>query len=224
MDRRPSDRILEEWDAVSRDAPRPAGAPYRARVRGSFRAASLAPLLAAALIVAVGIAWLGSRESGVGGNGSPTPGAPSSTPSSPAVTPSGVADACRLEVAITSWEGAAGSRLANLVATNTGQIACEIPLLTPAQLIDGTGRVLAETPAPASDSRLVSIEPGQRATAMASVSNVCGAPPVAPVTIRLDLATNGVVDARPASPTDTTVPPCNGPGQPSLMSMQEWAR
>lgn len=232
MDRRPSDRILEEWDAVTRHAPRPVEAPRSRRIGWSGRPMlGLVPLLAAAIVVAVGVAWLGGRESGVGGDGSPAPGSPApgsaepsaaATGSSPAGTPSGAADACRLEVAISSWEGAAGSRLANLVATNRGQVACEVPLQTPAQLIDGTGRVLAQTGAATSGSRLVSIEPGQRVTTMASVANVCGAPPVAPVTIRLDLGTNGVVDARPVSPTDTTVPPCNGPSQPSQMSIQGW--
>jgi hypothetical protein len=244
MDRRPSDRILDEWDAVTRDAPRPVEAPRSRRIGWSGRPLlGLAPLLAAAIVVAVGIAWLGGRESGVGGDGSPAPGtpapsavatpsspvavatssSPAATPSAPAATPSEVAGVCKLEVSITSWEGAAGSRIANLSATNAGQVACTIPLRTPAQLIDGTGRVLAQTPDSAIGPRTITIEPGQRATTMALVSNVCGEPPVAPVTIRLDLGTNGVVEARPVSPTDTTVPPCNGPGQPSDMSIQDWA-
>jgi hypothetical protein len=237
MDRRPSDRILEEWNAVSQDAPRPVEAPRSRRTGWAGRPLlGLVPLLAAAIVVAVGIAWLGSRESGVGGDRSPAPGtpgpsavaAPSSqtavaTPSSPAATPSQAAGTCKLEISISAWEGAAGSRIADLSATNAGQVACNIPLQAPAQLIDGTGRVLAQTPDSAVDPRLITIEPGQRATTMAIVSNVCGEPPAAPVTIRLDLGTNGVVDARPASPTDTTVPPCNGPGQPSSMSIQGWA-
>jgi hypothetical protein len=247
MDRRPADRILDEWDAVARHAARPAEAPQRRRTSwagGSL--VGLAPLVAVALVVAVGIAWLGGRESGPAGQGSPAPSGPvvavSSAPSEPASTPSATApaqtasptapiltaspppaDPCKLEAAITSWEGAAGSRIANLTATNVGQLGCVIPALTPAQLIDAGGRVLAETGAARGGSTMT-VHAGETVTTQASVANVCGAPPTPPVTIRFDFGTAGIVTARPASPTDDTVPPCNGPSQPSDMSIHEWSR
>jgi hypothetical protein len=245
MDRRPSDRILDEWDAVARHVTPPAEAPQRRRTSWAGRSlAGLAPLIAAALVVVVGLAWLGGREIGPAGDRSPTPSAPvvavspssspttsptpsgssgTASPSAPALTASpSPADVCELDVAITSWEGAAGSRIANLTATNVGQARCLIPTVTPAQLIDADGRVLAQTGFPAGN-RTMKVDPGETVTTEASVSNVCGAAPTPPVTIRLDFGTVGILTARPVSPTDAEVPPCNGPSLPSEMSIHAWA-
>ena len=227
MDRHPSDRILEEWDALASGAQRPAEAPRRRIVRGTFNAGSLVPLAAAALIVAVGIAWLGGRESRPNVGASPSPSAvatapvvaASATPEPASATP----EPCTMTAVITSWEGAAGSRIAALRATNTGDTVCSTAMFSPAQLVDGTGRVLAQTGSELGN-RGLDIQPGDTVRTMASVSNVCGDPPVAPVTIRFEFANVGTVTADPLSATDATVPPCNGPGLPSSMSIQGWTR
>lgn len=66
-----SDRIVEEWSAVSGSARRPERAPRPGRPRSSLPGLVGAGLMAAALVLAVG--WLGSRtSSGVGSEASPS--------------------------------------------------------------------------------------------------------------------------------------------------------
>ena len=233
---------------MTRNVQRPAEAPRRRRTGGGFLA--LAPLLAAAVVVAIGVVWLGGREAGVGGQSpSPVPSAsvltaeatPSTTPfptigpsnppttqpsipPSPSATPSQVADQCTLGARITAAEGAAGSRIYSIELRNTGQVACAIaPVAAVARLVDGSGRVLAQIENPDNGAR-IELGPGETATTDASVSNVCGAAPVPPVTIQLDFGDVGTVTAKPLDPADATVPPCNGPTQPSDMSIHPWAR
>jgi hypothetical protein len=242
MDRRSADRVLEEWDSVTRNAQRPDEAPRPRAVRGSFGLMTLVPLAAAALVVAIGVIWLGGREAGVGtsspspvpstitAEASPSLGAsPAPTPTisaspTPQPTPSPApSDECDLQAAITAWEGAAGSRIATIELMNAGPLGCSIPALPSARLIDGGGRVLAQILNPDSGST-IELATGATVTTLASVANVCGQPPTPPVTIQLDLGRKGVVTARPLSPTDATVPPCNGPSQPSEMSIHPWSR
>ena len=224
---------------MTRNARRPETAPQRNAVRGSFGPMTLVPLAAAALVVAVGVAWLGGREASVG-TSSPPPSAsalsadvtppatsvPSVAPSHPAASasaPSPTADRCTLEARITAAEGAAGSRIYTLELRNTGQSTCAIPPVPTARLIDASGRVLAQYEAAPTDAT-IELEAGGSATTDASVSNVCGAPPVPPVTIQLELGDGGTVTATPFEPTDGTVPPCNGPTRPSEMSIHPWSR
>ena len=225
MDRRPSDRVLEEWDSVTRNVQRPAEAPRRGVMRGSF-GLMLVPLAALALVIVLGVSRLGSTESGPGASSPASPGASSAVvvPSGPAATASQVADACALEAAVTSWEGAAGSRIATIGLKNTGQVACQIaPLVQAARLVDGAGRVLAQVENADNGAR-IELGAGETATTDASVANVCGGPPAPPITIELDFGDAGTVKAKPADPADTTVPPCNGPTQPSVMSIHAWSR
>lgn len=227
---------------MTRNVQRPAEAPRRRRTGGGFLA--LAPLLAAAVVVAVGVVWLGGREAGVGGS-SPSPAAspsamtaeaspsatplptvgpsnPATQPPSPSPAPSQVADRCTLAARITAAEGAAGSRIYSIELRNTGQVACTIAPTATARLVDGTGRVLAQYENPPTDAT-IQLAPGAIATTDSSVSNVCGAPPAPPVTIQLDFGDLGTVTAQPLDPTDATVPPCNGPTQPSEMSIHPWS-
>ena len=81
---RNSDRIVEEWAAVSDTAQRPARAPRPERPRSSLPGLVGAGLMAAALVLAV--AWLGNRtSSGVGGD-------PAASPSEVAVAESTAPD------------------------------------------------------------------------------------------------------------------------------------
>ena len=223
---------------MTRDIRPPAEAPNR---RGASGPLTLLPLAAVAVVVAVGAIWLGGRQGGVAATSpSPVPSvvtaeaspAQSVVPaqSSPSVAPSpsptaspAPSNECDLQAAITAWEGAAGSRIATIQLTNAGPLACSIPALPSARLIDGSGRVLAQIVNPDTGAT-IALAVGDIVTTDASVSNVCGQPPTPPVTIQLDLGAHGVVTARPLSPTDATVPPCNGPTQPSEMSIHPWSK
>ena len=222
---------------MTRNVQRPAEAPRR---RGTSGLLTLVPLAALALVVAVGVIWLGGRQGGVAATSpSPAPStvtavaspsattaptvAPTASPTpSPTASPA-PSNECDLQAAITAWEGAAGSRIASIQLTNAGPLACSIPALPSARLIDGTGRVLAQIVNPDTGDT-IALAAGDVARTDASVSNVCGAPPKPPVTIQLDLGSQGVVTARPLDPTDATVPPCNGPTQPSEMSIHPWSK
>jgi hypothetical protein len=233
---RRSDRILEEWNAVSGTVRRPAAAP-RPQTSGIRAGLGLAGagLLAAALVVAV--AWLGQHSStGVGGLESPSPSASAVAvaPSPSPVTPrpsasepeSSTTPSCALSdlsARITAWDGAAGHRIASVSLTSHAAGDCVIaPLPVPA-LVDGSGRVLAAgTGVPAGAP--LTLRPGEVVRTEVDVSNVCGAAPVAPVTVAFDMGGGRPLVAEPLTANDTTVPPCNGPSLPASIQMHPWSR
>jgi hypothetical protein len=250
---RKSDRILSEWDAVAHTARRPATAPRHRGVLaglGSGLGLAGAGLLAAGLVVAV--VWMGGRIStGVGAlptasaSSAPivaasvapstrSPSAASIAPASvapsaktPSATPTPIAaGACAsdaLTARITAWEGAAGSRIADVTVQNTSSAACRLPAAPSIQLVDGSGRVLIDGKRPAS-ADTIRLAAGETVTTLVEASNYCGKPPTAPVRIAFDLGTGGRLLAEPPSPTDDTVPPCNGPTVGATIQMQPWTR
>jgi hypothetical protein len=58
---------------------------------------------------------------------------------------------------------------------------------------------------------------------MVEDGNYCGAAPIAPVTIAFVLGTGDRIIASPATSSDATVPPCNGPAVAASIQMQPWA-
>jgi hypothetical protein len=122
-----------------------------------------------------------------------------------------------------SWEGAAGSRIATVELVNDGASSCNVPRLVRPVLIDGSGRGLAAGVAPSDDGPTIELRSHENVTTLVQVTNVCGEPPVAPVTISFEFADGVGVDARPLASDDVTVPPCNGPGQPASIEMQPWS-
>jgi Protein of unknown function (DUF4232) len=214
------DEILDEWDAVVRRVRRPQRAPMPRGIRPGRALVAAAPLLAAAIVVVAGLAWFGGRGFGVPADPhSPVPGA-GATGGAPSAEPE---DGCTadLTAAIVSWEGAAGSRIATIRLTNRGATPCRIPAMSIPALVDGGGRVLAQGIGSLADGT-VTIVPGGSVRTEASVSNVCGDPPVAPVTIALDLQVGVPLVAAPVSRDDVTVPPCNGPGRPASIEIRGW--
>lgn len=150
----------------------------------------------------------------------PTP-APTTapTPATPTVSP---CDPTRLVARITLWEGAAGHRTADIELTNTASSPCTVQAMARPQLVDGNGAVLIDGAAPGA-SRVLTIAPGGILKTLAQDGNYCGPAPTAPVSVAFVLASGGRIVATPFSPTDATVPPCNGPGLPADISMQPWA-
>jgi Protein of unknown function (DUF4232) len=235
---RKTDRILDEWDAVAMTARRPVRAPRRRGLAGVGSGLGLlgAALVAAALVVAVG--WLGARIASPGDVGSL--GSPSTSPiaaptatstpaasavavaSSPPAPTTGPCDPANLAARIMSWEGAAGSRIADVSLTNTGETPCLLPETPRPQLIDGRGAVLAQGKITAG-SPMIEVKTGEVLTTLVDVSNVC-VDPVPPVTVAFDMGGDRRLIAQPYSPTDATVPPCNGPGQPAEIQMHPWSR
>ncbi|MFL5720979.1 MAG: DUF4232 domain-containing protein [Chloroflexota bacterium] len=250
MDASRPDRILQDWAAVAHAARRPATAPkpVGVRVASGMSIAGAGVVLAAVLLVAMWVGRPGSNA-GIGGIGSPavseTPAAtatqtpvptptPVATPTAvPSATPTALpsaaqgprpCEASNVVARITSaWGGAAGNRIADVELTNTGAQACTLRALERPQLVDGTGSVLIDGSAPKS-STVVIIAPGDVVTTQVSDTNYCGPAPSPPVTVAFVLSAGDRIVATPFSPTDATVPPCNGPGSPSSISMHPWAR
>jgi Protein of unknown function (DUF4232) len=253
MDRSPADRILEEWNAVTNQARRPDSAPRRSTVRGGLAGAGLAGASLLVIGALIAVVWLGRPGSGptgdVGGQPSSSPSAtPVATPSpspSPSPTPSATpvatptprptptaqptreaAASCAptaLAARITMWEGAAGSRIAHVEVTNTGPVGCTLATMDQPQLIDGKGSVLIDGTA-SGTSPTLTIAPGGVLKTLVRASNYCGPDPLPPTTVAFVIK-NGRFEATPVSPTDATVPPCNGdPGSAGSIDMQPWAR
>ena len=90
------------------------------------------------------------------------------------------------------------------------------------QLVDGAGSVLIDGPTPTSKT-LVTVAPGDVVKTMVSASNYCGPAASPPVSVAFVLSGGGRIVATPFSPTDATVPPCNGAGSRASISMHPWA-
>ena len=90
------------------------------------------------------------------------------------------------------------------------------------QLVDGAGSVLIDGSTPTGKT-LVMMAPGDVVRTMVSASNYCGPAASPPVSVAFVMSGGGRIVATPFSPTDATVPPCNGAGSRSSISMHPWA-
>lgn len=155
---------------------------------------------------------------------SPTLAPPTATP----VPSLAACDTADLSAQITSWEGAAGSRIATVTLSVGGAAPCGLPTTARPALVDAHHAVLAQGKITngnggTAEVGTLRVEPGDVLSTLVSVANVCGAAPAPPVTLAFDLG-SGVLVANPLNPTDDTVPPCNGPSQPPMIEMHPWSR
>jgi len=223
MDPSRPNRILEDWTAVASEARRPAGAPRPVVVRSGLPSATLAgaSLVVVGLLVA-GV-LVGRPAPNLGLGSSPSPGDP--TASATAASASG--GACRpadVDARITQWEGAAGSRIADIELTNTGSRACGLERMAKPQLVSGQGDVLIEGATPAGTT-VIAFAPGDVLKTLVRASNYCGPAAQRWVSVAFVTSYDALFVAAPLTPTDTTLPPCNGaPGSAGTIEMQPWAR
>jgi hypothetical protein len=237
-----SDQILDEWSSVARSATPPGPPPHAATtgVAGAGISLAGAAVLVVALVAAFAV--LGNRPSQSGPAGLPTaspspspsvavaiPAPPTPEPTStaaptptPTPTPSVLAtcNPADLTTQITMWEGAAGSRIAHVQLTNNGSATCGTPDTWQPELVDGQGRTLIEGK-PSTTTTSITLPARQTVTTLVLVGNYCGPTPAAPVSVAF-VVDGARLTAAPESATDTTTPPCNGPGQPGSIEMQRW--
>jgi hypothetical protein len=133
----------------------------------------------------------------------------------------GPCDPSVLDARITAWEGAAGHRIADVELRNASPVACALESRARPQLTDGSGSVLIDGPSPTATSTLT-VPPAGVVTTLVQAGNYCGPAPAAPVTVSFVLGAGNTLVAAPPSPTDATVPPCLGSGQPGTIEMQDW--
>ena len=251
MDTSRSSQILREWAAVASEARRPMAAPRPVSRRSGVSAQTLAGATLVAVLLAAVVVWRagGPPNAIVGTSPSPvaspavSPLRPSPSPiaspspvasssavaarsAAPTATPVptlGPCDPTVLDARITAWEGAAGHRVADVEVRNTGSVPCTMPAAARPQLTDGNGSVLIDGSAPKAPSTLT-VPPAGVLTTLVQAGNYCGPAPEAPVTVSFVLGAGRTVVAAPPSPTDATVPPCLGSGQPATIEMQPWTR
>jgi hypothetical protein len=162
-------------------------------------------------------------------NASPRP-TPSAHPAAPAVVPT-----CRvkdLSARILAWDGAAGSRIAELELRNAGTAACNVATPTALRLVAGDGSVLidsttiADDPSTIPEQPALTVAPGASVRTDVRVANYCGPTPKGPIRVSLSLPGSGgtvVAMDRPGVSSADAVPPCNGPIGPEI-EMSGWRR
>jgi hypothetical protein len=228
-------------------------APIKPRRRWSL-ALPLLATAAGAFVLVVAIATLRAGQtppSGAGSSPSPSLAAvasdsPASTP--PSATPSqgpkpspsasthpaasaaptlalAPCNAADLVAGIVGWEGAAGSRIAEVELENTAA-TCLVPDAPGLRLIDGRGTILIDSatlpsssPAPSAGWSKLSLI----ANTQVRVANYCGPQPADPIEIDFVLPGGGTLVAKPIHPASSAnaIPPCNGPNGPEI-DMNGW--
>jgi len=225
MDPSRPNRILDDWAAVASEARRPSSAPRPVAVRSGLPGATLAgaSLIVVGLFVAGVLLGRPGPSDTVGT--SPSPQGP--VASDPSASPSSSGGLCRpedVDARITMWEGAAGSRISDVELKQTGSVPCGLETMAIPRLVNGHGDVLIAGSAPARTTT-IRFAPGEVVRTLVRTSNYCGPAPEPPVTVGFVTSYDALFVATPPSPTDTTLPPCNGtPGSAGTIEMQPWAR
>ena len=131
----------------------------------------------------------------------------------------------QLSARIVDWQGAAGSRIADVVLVNTSFLACTIRNSPRVRLVGANGTILINGTAASTAAASHVLGPLGFLKTEVSDSNYCGPTYVKPVTLVFVLpGTLGRVVAIPFSRTDASgVPPCLGaPGSAGHISMHAW--
>jgi hypothetical protein len=210
---------------------------------------------AAALVIVVAAAswWFGpAAQPGVGGEPSSSPSvqpptfsssvavvSPSATlvPPTPTPPPSAGVTSCHaadIEGKILGWQGAAGSRIADVEITNTSASPCLIRGTPRLELLDSGGAVLIDS-ATAGPSGEPNVKPGDTEFRVApgghlrtevQATNYCGAAPSPPIDIAFTLPSGGgrfVAVPGAGVSSDLAVPECMG-SAPSQIGMNGWVK
>ena len=133
--------------------------------------------------------------------------------------------AAQLSARIARWEGAAGSRIADVRIVNTSFVACRLRDLPRIQLVSASGLILMRSGPVSTTAPVHTMRPLGFLRTEVATSNYCGRAYTGPVTVAFLLpGTLGRVVAMPVSATDTAgVPPCLGaPGSAGHISMHAW--
>jgi hypothetical protein len=224
MDPTRPNRILEDWTSVAHAARRPAAPPRPVVIRSGVPGATLA----GASLVVVGLVVAGVLLGRPGPNGvvgsSPSPQDSVASAPAPSSSSGGACQPAGVNARITLWEGAAGSRIADVELTNTGSTRCDLETMAKPQLVSGRGDVLIDGSTPPRTTS-ITLAPGAVVKTLVRASNYCGPAVEPPVSVAFVTSYDALFVATPVSPTDTTLPPCNGtPGSAGAIEMQPWTR
>jgi hypothetical protein len=182
----------------------------------SFVRRSLSSAAAMALVVA---ACATPTPSGSPGPESTAP-TEAPTPTSVVVESAGPGDAAACTDADLALghgfvDGAAGSRFTIMTLTVTGSAACSLPAVPTVELVDATGAQVA-IGAPAGQVATVDVQPGTALTSTIQFNNWCEELTAEPLTLALVIEASSITVAGGPFPNPGGLPPCNGPGGPTL--------
>jgi len=131
----------------------------------------------------------------------------------------------QLSARIVDWQGAAGSRIADVVIVNTSFAKCSLRDFPRVLMVSARAKILMSGRPASTTAHTHGLGPLGFLRTEVSASDYCGPAYAKPVTLAFALpGTGGGVVAIPLSPTDASgVPPCNGePGSPGHLSMHAW--
>jgi hypothetical protein len=133
--------------------------------------------------------------------------------------------ATQLSARIVDWQGAAGSRIADVVIVNTSFAKCSLRDFPRVVMVSARAKAMMSGKLASTTAHTHGLGPLAFLKTEVSASNYCGPAYAKPVTLAFVLpGTAGGVVAIPLSPTDDSgVPPCNGaPGSAGQISMHAW--
>jgi hypothetical protein len=155
-----------------------------------------------------------------GGSASPSPFLPLSSPM-PSNSESGVCTSADVRAMGGPWGAAAGSRGTDISVENVGSSWCLLPASPGVALVGAAGStLLASSPVPDGSGR--TIGPGETIGFSLVFSNWCDQAVGLPLHFRLALASGEIEIADLAVTSADELAPCNGPGQPAVLSATEW--
>ncbi len=203
----------------------------------AVRAAAVVTVVA---LLAVGFWRFGpASQPGVGGSPSPAATAVPSTSPSAGTPAGGACSATDLSGRILGWQGAAGSRIANVEITNTAARRCAIQGTPALELVGAAaGEVVlidSRTAGPSGEAHVAptdpsfELAPGDRLRTEVAVTNYCGVAvplPTTPIDVALTLPSGGgrlVATPGPGVSSADAVPPCLG-ATGAAISMNGWRR
>jgi hypothetical protein len=134
--------------------------------------------------------------------------------------------ATQLSARIVDWQGAAGSRIADVRLYNTSFTSCYVRNFPQVNLVSATGHVMIAGHSASTTGSTHTISPLHYLTSMVIDSNYCHGAYASPPTLTFTLT--GSLGRVVATPTTTNglngVPPCNGaPGSAGHISMHAWS-
>ena len=196
-------------------------------------AAALA-IVAAALVIAFGLTRpTPGPEPGVGASTSAPPSTAPSQAASAGTAAGGACQAADLTGVILGWQGAAGSRIADVELRSHATGLCIVRGTPGLELLTADGRVLIDSSAAGSSGKphvgatdpTFQVSPGGRLKTQVQASNYCGAAASGEIDIAFTLPNGGRLVARPGTGVSSSeaVPPCMGT-VPSSIAMNGWRR
>jgi hypothetical protein len=144
----------------------------------------------------------------------------------PALASTPACTASQLSARILDWQGAAGSRIADVRLYNTSFTSCYVRNFPQVRLVSRTGHALITGHTASTTGAAHAISALHYLVTEVQTTNYCGPAFSVPATLTFTLTgTLGRVVAIPLTTTDTSgVPPCNGaPGSAGSISMHAWS-